>query len=376
MRTRLLRGLSLILLVLTAAARADEPASGEKHLLYVTTPGIRADLQYGGSGILVFDIDNGHKFVRRIPTRAADATAAPQAMKGVCASATEKKLWFCTPKSLTCVDLLTDKILWEKAYPGGCDRMSVSPDDNSPNGPTIYLPSFESDWWNVVDGRTGDVLNRITPKSGSHNTVFAPDGKHVYLAGLKSKVLTIASAATRDAESTCGPFGGNVRPFTVNGKATLCFCCVNDLLGFEIGDLATGKVIQRVEIQGFAKGAVKRHGCPSHGIGMTPDESEIWVSDGHNQRMHVFDATVMPPKYLTSFPLRDQPGWVTFSIDGKYAYPSSGEVIDVKAKKIVTTLQDENGKDVASEKMLEIDFKDGQPMRAGDQFGIGRKRLE
>ena len=49
-------------------------------------------------------------------------------------------------------------------------------------------------------------------------------------------------------------------------------------------------------------------------------------------------------------------------------------MIDVKAKKIITTLQDENGKDVASEKMLEIDFKDGQPVRAGDQFGIGRKR--
>jgi hypothetical protein len=66
------------------------------------------------------------------------------------------------------------------------------------------------------------------------------------------------------------------------------------------------------------------------------------------------------------------PGWITFTIDGKYAYPSSGEVIDVKTRKIVTILQDENYNNVASEKVLEIDFKDGKPVRAGDQFGLGR----
>ena len=26
--------------------------------------------------------------------------------------------------------------------------------------------------------------------------------------------------------------------------------------------------------------------------------------------------------------LRDEPGWITFSIDGQYAYPSTGDVID------------------------------------------------
>jgi hypothetical protein len=39
-----------------------------QHLLYVASPGIRNYVEYGGVGILVFDIDNGYKFVRRIPT--------------------------------------------------------------------------------------------------------------------------------------------------------------------------------------------------------------------------------------------------------------------------------------------------------------------
>src|SRR4029078_8807872 len=97
----------------------------------------------------------------------------------------------------------------------------------------------------------------------------------------------------------------SIRPFTVNGKQTLCFVNVNELLGFEVGDLTTGKKLHRVEVPGFRKGPVKRHGCPSHGIGLTPDEKELWVVDAYNERVHVFDATAMSACYATSVQLRD-----------------------------------------------------------------------
>ncbi len=70
--------------------------------------------------------------------------------------------------------------------------------------------------------------------------------------------------------------------------------------------------------------------------------------------------------------MRDEPGWITFSIDGKYAYPSTGEVIDVASRATLTTLTDEAGRPVMSEKMVPIDFKEGMPIRTGDQFGLGR----
>ena len=71
--------------------------------------------------------------------------------------------------------------------------------------------------------------------------------------------------------------------------------------------------------------------------------------------------------------LHDQPGWVTFSIDGKYALPSTGDIIDAKKKEIITRLVDETGSYVQSEKMLELQFSGKELLRAGDQFGIGRK---
>ena len=361
----------LVLVSLTTVACAADAVkeTGERRQLYVAVPGLRNYLEYGGHGVLVFDIDDGHKFVKRIPTAGVDESGKPINVKGICANAQTKRLYVSTIKTLQSLDLTTGKLLWEKAFDGGCDRMAIAPD-----GKVLYVPSFEKDHWNVVDGQSGTVITRIEPKSGAHNTVYGLDGKHVYMAGLRSPLLTVAETATHTASKTVGPFSASIRPFTVNGKQTLCFVCLNDLLGFEVGSITTGEKLHRVEVVGFQKGPVKRHGCPSHGIGITPDEKEIWVCDAFNQQMHVFDATVMPPKQITSLKVRDEPGWITFSLDGKFAYPSTGEVFDVATRKVIATLTDENGTAVQSEKMLEIDWRGNDPIRTGDQFGVGRIR--
>src|SRR6185295_1325211 len=104
---------------------------------------------------------------------------------------------------------------------------------------------------------------------------------------------------------------------------------------FEVGDLTSGRKLFRVEVKGYGTGPTKRHGCPSHGIALTPDEKELWLTDAFNNRIHIFDATVMPPRQAAEIKLRDQPGWITMSIDGKYVYPSTGEVIDARSRKIL-----------------------------------------
>jgi DNA-binding beta-propeller fold protein YncE len=242
----------------------------------------------------------------------------------------------------------------------------------SPDGRVLYVPSFEGPHWHVLDALTGDPLARIETGSGAHNTVFGPDGREVYLAGLKAPLLAIVDPGTRAVIRSVGPFGNVIRPFTVNGRQTLCFVNVNDLLGFEVGDLTSGKMLHRVEVAGFGKGPTKRHGCPSHGVALTPDERELWLADSANTRIHVFDATVMPPQQVSSIVVRDQPGWITFSIDGKYAYPSTGDIVDTRTKRVVTTLTDEIGRAVQSEKMLEVVFGSDRAVATGDQFGIGR----
>jgi len=339
-----------------------------KRYLYVAVPGIRDYLGYGGHGILVFDIDNNHRFVKRITTKGFHPDNTPSNVKGVAVSVPLNSIFVSTIESLQRIDLATDKLVWEKPFEGGCDRMAISPD-----GKTMWLPSFEKGFWNVVDCATGDLIKKVDVYKRAHNTIYGPSGKNVYLDDIASPWLHIADAKKHELVNKVGPFANFVRPFTVNGKETLAFVTVDSLLGFEVGDIITGKKLAHIEVKGWNMGPVRRHGNPSHGIALTPDEKEIWLADGHNMRLHVFSATP-PYQQLTTIPLQDMPGWITFSIDGKYVYPSSGEVIETKTRKIITTLQDEFHNNVASEKMAEIDFNGSKALKAGDQFGIGGLR--
>jgi DNA-binding beta-propeller fold protein YncE len=361
-------GTTLVALLL-ATSTLRLPAASEQHLLYVANPGTRNYVEYGGVGILVFDVANGYKFVRRIATWDVPEGKAPENVKGIAASAKTGRVYVTSLNRMIAIDAISGKRIWDKTYEGGCDRMAISPD-----GKVLYVPQLEGPLWHVVNAATGDVITSIETKSGSHNTIYPEDGAHVYLAGLKSPLLSVADPKTHKVVNTVGPFANVIRPFTVNGSNTLVFVNVNGLLGFEVGDLKTGKKLHHVEVEGYKQGTVKRHGCPSHGIALTPDEKELWLADCANEAIHVFDATVMPPKQVTTIKARDCVGWVNFSIDGRAAYSSTGEIIDTATKKIVAALQDETGRQVQSEKQLELIVSGGKVIRAGDQFGIGMKR--
>src|SRR5688572_21236044 len=92
------------LIFLTQARGADGEA-GVRRMLYVASPGVRNYLEYGGHGVLVFDIDDGHKFVRRIPMGGLSKDGKPLNVKGVCASAKTGRLYVSTLEHLLCIDL-------------------------------------------------------------------------------------------------------------------------------------------------------------------------------------------------------------------------------------------------------------------------------
>ncbi len=334
--------------------------------LYVAVPGIRNYLGFGGHGLLVYDVNNNHKFVKRIATQGLAANGSASNVKGINVSVQLNSLFISTNISLQRIDLTTEKILWEKKFEAGCDRGAISPD-----GQTMYLPSAEKTLYYVVNLVNGDIITTIDGMKRTHNTVFGMSGNRVYMEGIGENKFYIADAKTHKFVGNVGPFFGNIRPFTVNGSETRIFTTTDSILGFEVGDITTGKKIASIPILGWAMGPVKRHGNPSHGIGLTPDEKEVWVCDGANYNMHIFNAKP-PYQQLSTIRCQDMTGWITFSLDGKYAYPSSGEVIDVKTRKILTHLVDENNNWVQSEKMVQTNITNGKVSATADQFGIGR----
>src|ERR1051325_7013630 len=89
--------------LLLATARAQETQA----FLHGGLPGVRGgnNLKYGGAGILVFDIDHGHKFLRRIPLQGAPPDNGRQeAIKGIAAHASSARLYVSTSRRVAAYD--------------------------------------------------------------------------------------------------------------------------------------------------------------------------------------------------------------------------------------------------------------------------------
>jgi hypothetical protein len=120
------------------------------------------------------------------------------------------------------------------------------------------------------------------------------------------------------------------------------------------------------------------HGLPSHGIGMTPDESEIWVTDVINDAWQVWDnpGDGRNPVHNPSKTVPVTPGvgssWISMTNDGKLAFVGDGSIIDVRAHKVIGVMKDEYGRPIhAAEKVLYGTFDEGKLVEMSNQFAIG-----
>ena len=350
-----------VLPICAALLFATVSRAADRHLLYMASPD---GAQPGGSGegVLIFDIDDGHKFVRRI-----DVPVFKEGIRGFCANAPTHRAYYTTTNhTLGCLDLDTDKIVWEKKYPSGCDRAAVTPDGKKLYVPTGWWVGEGGSEWFVVDAENGEITKHLPVKGKSHNTVMGLDGQFVY--GGSETTLTVFRTSDDSVVKEIAPIGeSGVFPFTVNSAGTFAFVCLGKHVGFDVADLTSGKVTHRVLA---GDGTLARR---THGAGLTPDEKELWISDQDGQRLYIFDATQMPPKETGHVDLTIAGhGWITFSLDGRYAWCHTPDVIDTKTRQIVATLKDGAGKPVCGSKFFEADFREGKVTAVGDQFGVGR----
>jgi hypothetical protein len=354
------RILSLIFLAFAFTAPAA-PADGR--FLYMSTPdGAQAEGK-SGNGIMVFDIDHGHRFVRRI-----EIPIFQEGLRGFLGSQKRHAaIYTTTNQRMGCFDLETEKVLWEKTYERGCDRACITLD-----GKKIYVPTG---WWYkgedsgflVVDADNGELLERIDVGPGAHNSLITLDGKWALLG--TETMLTIFDTTSDQMVRQIKDVGeSGVFPFTFDSRNQYAYVCLGKHVGFDVVDLQTGAVPHRV-LAGDQPIAHR-----THGAGLTPDETELWISDQDGKKLFIFDATQMPPAPKGHVDLSmGGHGWVTFSLDGRFAWTHTPDVFDARTKKQIATFKDEHGKPVGSSKFFEVHFKDGKVVEVGDQFGLGRK---
>src|SRR6185295_19304001 len=180
-----------------------------KRYLYMSTPD---GAQPGGSGkgILVFDIDDGHRFVRRIEI------PFKEGLRGFCGSAKNHAVYYSsTSRKMGAFDLETEKVLWDRTYEAGIDRACVTPD-----GKRIYAPTG---WWfrgtnsglMVVNAADGEVLKWLPVGFQAHNSIASLDGQFIYL-GTKTNLTVFRTRDDSMAMNIPGVGERGVFPFTID----------------------------------------------------------------------------------------------------------------------------------------------------------------
>src|SRR5262245_61092851 len=194
--------------LLGTVAQAASP--GTQRLLYV------ADHT---TGVSVYDIDHGHKFIRKIDVPDSGD------YKGISASPQLGRLYLTSYKrdELIAIDLATDRVVWRKKHGGYADSMFITPD-----GKRLYVPYRDGDDWKVVDAASGEVQASIRTEHGKnytdrpiggigpHNTWMNPEGSRVYMSILTVPWIYVADTRTNEVIGKIGPFGKGIRPFTVS----------------------------------------------------------------------------------------------------------------------------------------------------------------
>lgn len=403
MRIKSLLILQVLFFLLAGEISFAQQSAGYKKYLYVArSPKDRDGFRTLKPSIEIHEINSNHKLVKVIPLPETIMN-----IRGIMAHAPTNRLYIAHygsmkdahTGSVVCVNLTDGKVIWHQKYPAAVDRGAISPD-----GKKIFMPSGEdmqTPYFYVINAATGreDVSQRVNVAPKTHNTIVSADNTKVFMSAFGKNMdynwLHVVDAKTNKLITKIGPCFAVVRPFTINSKATLAFVNVNKLIGFEVGDVKTGKIL-------FTSYAPEPYKLPaeisnsvfSHGIALTPNEKQVWVVDQKNIGLHVFDVSGLPAKapvwkkfIKTNYGnekdadgrflygetgIYGQPGWIMGSLDGKYLYTESGEIVDTDKQNIIGHLTGANGRWTHSRFALEVDFLHGKPVKAGDQFVTGR----
>ena len=287
---------------------------------------------------------------------------------GIAAPKDQSVLYVATEgdRGLAVIDPVKDEVI--KKY----NTLGVRPNEIevTSDGRYIYVPALGDGVYEVFDTQEEKVIARIPTDGFPHNVVASPDDRYMYLSpydrgnrtveevkaeGLPTTLSrnvyivdtsvhkTVATIATDNAP----------RPIALSPDGKRLYVNTDNRMGFLVLDIPGRKVLHEVTYD--LTDEEKKIRSRSHGIGVTPDQTEVWSTDMNHSLVHVFDITKDPPQQIARLKTGKTPSWITFTPDGKTVYiANTGDdtvsAFDVATKTEKTRIQVGDGK--APKRML------------------------
>ena len=269
------------------------------------------------------------------------AIQAGERVHGVCLQADGKRL-FATVESdhtLRIIDTGNRQTIATVKVSGRPNQCAATPD-----GKYVAVPIRDGDSVDIIDVKQEKIVKNL-PIKEPHNALNTGSNRYIYVSSMGGNEVDLVDLEKMDYASHI-PVGGRPRPYVVSSDGNTMYVALANLHGFTIVDISGKKAPERVEIPPehatLRKLQYESQDTLTHGLALTPDGSELWVSSLLDDAMYIYD--VKAKKVTGKVSTGMGPNWIVFTPDGKYACISNTDtddvsVIDIKSRREVTRVK-------------------------------------
>jgi YVTN family beta-propeller protein len=266
---------------------------------------------------------------------------AAERVHGVCVQADGRRIFATaeTDDTLRIIDTSTQQTIGTVQLAGRPNQCAATPD-----GKYVAVPIRDGDSVDIVDVAQQQIV-KVLPIKEPHNALNTGSNRYIYVSSMGAHEVDVIDLEKMELSAHI-PAGGRPRPYVVSSDGKTMYVAVADLHGFVIVDIPEKKVVERVEIPAqhatLRKLEYETPDTLTHGLALTPDGSELWVSSLLDDSMYIYD--VKAKKVTGRVSTGTGPNWIVFTPDGRYACISNTDtddvsVIEVKTRREVTRVK-------------------------------------
>jgi YVTN family beta-propeller protein len=261
---------------------------------------------------------------------------------GLCASADGRRLFTTieSEKTLKIIDTATGKILDTIPVTGKPNECAATPD-----GRYVGVPIRDGNSVDIVDTTIKKVV-KVLPVREPHNCFNTGDPNHIYVSSMAGNEIDVIDLKTMEYSAKV-PVGGIPRPYAVTRDQQTLYTALTNLHGFVIADMASRKVVSKVELPPAPPlNCPLEVNTPTHGLALTPDERQLWVTSLADGGVYVYD--VATKRISPMIHVGRCPNWISCSPEGQYCAVSNSDdddtsIIDAHTQRELARVKVGNG---------------------------------